>query len=212
MQLEQVHDFKYLGSIKCDDGSCTKDIKTRIGMAKKKMIGLSNIWKDHSIPNKLKLELMKSLIWPVMIYGCEAWTMKKGDERRIQAAEMWLYRRMLRISWTEKRTNDSVLAEVGNTTQLLKEINKRKLKYVGHITRHKRTDLMSTILQGKIEGKRKRGRPSVSYLSNLADITEMGIHEVVERTRDRDGWRKLVFSSALHGDADQASSKYHYYY
>ena len=81
--LENVADFKYLGSVKTNDGTCTKDIKIRIGMAKNKMLQLKNIWKDHSIPPLLKQKLLKCLIWPVMLYGCEAWTQEKEDNKRI---------------------------------------------------------------------------------------------------------------------------------
>ena len=103
--IVNVNNFKYLGSFKEHDGNCTKDIKTRIGMAKNKMVHLNNIWKDHGIETNLKLQLLKCLIWPVMLYGCEAWTKKKADSKRIEAAEMWFYRRLLRVKWTEKRTN-----------------------------------------------------------------------------------------------------------
>ena len=206
VQLEQVKDFKYLGSIKSNDGSCTKDVKTRIGMAKRKMTTLNNIWKDKNIPIQLKLNILKSLIWPVAIYGSEAWTLKKQDVNRLNAAEMWFYRRILRISWTEKRTNESVIKELGIQMELVKEINKRKLRYVGHATRHSKTNLMASVLQGKTEGKRKRGRPSVSYLSNLRDITNMDVGLMTGNTRDRDKWRKIVNSVAATigpGDADE---------
>ena len=149
---------------------------------------------------------MKSLIWPVAIYGSEAWTLKKQDVNRLNAAEMWFYRRILRISWTEKRTNESVIKELGIQMELVKEINKRKLRYVGHATRHSKTNLMASVLQGKTEGKRKRGRPSVSYLSNLRDITNMDVGLMTGNTRDRDKWRKIVNSVAATigpGDADE---------
>ena len=112
VQLEKVGDFKYLGSIKSSDGTCLQDVKARIGMAKQKMLQLNNIWKDRSIPNQLKMFLLKCLVWPVLMYGCEAWTLRKEEEKRINAAEMWLYRRLLRISWKDKRTNDSILEEL----------------------------------------------------------------------------------------------------
>ena len=95
--LENVNDFKYLGSIKSHDGTSSKDIKTRIGMAKNRMVQLNNIWKDHSIPKSLKLKLLKCLVWPVLLYGCEAWSQKKTDNTMLEAYEMWFYRRLLRI-------------------------------------------------------------------------------------------------------------------
>ena len=135
---------------------------------------------------------------------------KKQDEKRITAAEMWFYRRMLRISWKEKRTNESILKEIGSKARLLLEVNQRRLRYIGHATRHSKTSLMATTLQGKIEGKRKRGRPSVSYISNLKDMTGLGIHEIVTETGDRERWRTVVNSMAANiektdvcGDADR---------
>ena len=97
--LENVADFRYLGSIKTDDGSCFKDIKTRIAMGKPKMIQLANVWrKDKGIPKDLKMNLLNCLIWPVMIYGSEAWTLKQAEKNNIEAAEMWFYRRLLGVS------------------------------------------------------------------------------------------------------------------
>ena len=93
--------------------------------------------------------------------------MKKVDEQKIEAAEMWFYRRLLRISWTERRTNESVLLELGRKRMLLTIINQRKLKYIGHAARNVHTDLMITVLQGKTQSRRKKGRPAASYISTL---------------------------------------------
>ena len=93
-------------------------------MAKQKMTQLNNIWKDRGIPNFLKINLLKCLIWPVVIYGCEAWTLKKEENRKINAAELWFYRRLLRIQWTDKRTNESVLEELTVKPDLLSTINR----------------------------------------------------------------------------------------
>ena len=107
--IEKMNSFKYLGAIKTSTGSCSEDVKARIGRAKKATMELDTIWKDKGIRKELKMKLVKALILPVIIYGAEGWTLKKDDERRLEAAEMWCYRRMLRISWTEKRTNKSIL-------------------------------------------------------------------------------------------------------
>ena len=110
-RLENVTDFKYLGSVKTADANCNKDINTRIAMAKQRMVHLNNIWKDRGIAKGLKITILKALIWPVMMYGSKAWTLRKNDENRINAAEMWFYRRLLRVSYTEKRTNESIMTE-----------------------------------------------------------------------------------------------------
>ena len=176
-------------------------------MAKQKMLQLNNIWKDRSIPNQLKMFLLKCLVWPVLMYGCEAWTLRKEEEKRINAAEMWLYRRLLRISWKDKRTNDSILEELSTNRVLLQEMNKRKLKYVGHAVRNPKTDLMATILQGRVEGRRNRGRPPMSYMDNITAISGLTLGGVMHRSRDRDDWRTVVArreaATDEHGDADR---------
>ena len=190
--LERVDNFKYLGSIKSSDGTCLQDVKARIAMAKQKMIQLNNVWKDRSVPMHLKMHLLKCLVWPVLMYGCEAWTIRKQEENRLNAAEMWLYRRLLRISWQDRRTNESVLEELLTSQTLLKDINRRKLKYLGHAIRNPRTDLMASIFQGRVEGKRNRGRPSMSYMDNIKSMTGLTLGEVVHRSRDREDWRAVV--------------------
>ena len=199
--------FKYLGSIKTEDGSCLQDIKARIAMAKQKMIQLNNIWKDRGIPNFLKIDILKCLIWPVVTYGCEAWTMRKEEERKINAAELWFYRRLLRIQWTEKRTNESVLEELSVKPEMLATINRRKFRYLGHANRNTKTNLMTTVLQGKIEAKRNRGRPPISYMSNITENSGLSLSEVVHMSRDRQQWRETVnrlgTATIDPGDADR---------
>ena len=107
--IDKVNSFKYLGAIKTSMGSCSEDVKARIGRAKKATMEVDILWKDRGIRKELKMKLVKALIWPVITYGAEGWTLKKYDERQLEAAEIWCYRRMLRISWTGKRTNKSIL-------------------------------------------------------------------------------------------------------
>ena len=186
--LEKVHHFKYLGSIKSSDGTCLKDVMTRIAMAKAKMIQLKNIWKDRSITINLKLEMLKCLILPALMYGCEAWTLRKKEVDKLEAAEMWLYRQLLSIRWQDKRSNEKVLLELGIKRSLMNEINKRRLRYIGHAIRSQKTDLMSTALMGRVEGSRNRGRPTMSLMDNITTITGLSLGEVVHRSRDREGW------------------------
>ena len=114
-EIEVVEHFKYLGSLKSADGNCNKDTRSRIGMAKKRMLDLVPIWKDRGITKDLNMKLVRSLVWTVLTYGAEGWTLTKADEKRIQSAELWIYRRMLRVSWTEHRTDDCILTELGTT-------------------------------------------------------------------------------------------------
>ena len=194
IDLEYVKNFKYLGSIKSNDGTCLQDIKTRIAMAKQKMVQLNNIWKDRGIPLFLKLKILKCLIWPVVLYGCEAWTLRKEESDKLKAAEMWFYRRLLRVSWTDKRTNESVLEELSVQRQLLQEIDRRRLRYIGHANRSTSTNLMSTVMMGKVQGKRKRGRPPTSYIGNVIDASGLTMQELVHLSTEREEWRNLVTS------------------
>ena len=202
--LEYVQSFKYLGSVKENNGSCSKDVRTRIGMAKQKSIELNNIWKDRGIPTALKIAILKCLVWPVVLYGCEAWTLKQDDQNRIHAVEMWLYRRLLRVSWKEKRTNDSILNELGVTRKLLSEVLKRRLRYTGHALRNTKTDLMKTVLQGKFAGKRRKGRPSTTLINNIEKSSGLSLNKMSQRSRDRNKWRAVVMSAGdpidEHGD------------
>ncbi|GFS26233.1 endonuclease-reverse transcriptase [Elysia marginata] len=188
--LENVDNFKYLGSIKTSDGACT-----RIGMAKQGMVSLNNIWKDKSIPKPLKFKLLKTLVWPRMLYGCETWTMRKADESKIEAAEMWFFRRLPRVSWKDRRTNGNVLAEMGTGRTLLSLVKDRRLKYIGHAERNTKTDLMKIIFEGKTEAKRGRGRPSISYVDQVSKATGLKLQSISQKSQDRVIWRGIVKSS-----------------
>ena len=193
-EIEKVERFKYLGSIKTESGEVSTDINTRIGMAKKRMLDLVNIWKDKTITLSLKIKLLKCLVWTVMTYGAEGWTLKKKDEKRINSAEMWFYRRLLRISWKEKRTDENILEEIGCTRELLSSVKKRKLTYFGHACRSK-CQLMKEIIQGKCEGKRQRGRPKLSYYDNIIVWTGAESRDIYDTICERDDWRKLVYTA-----------------
>ena len=173
-EIEVVEHFKYLGSLKAADGNCSKDTRSRIGMAKKRMLDLVPIWKDRGITTDLKMKLVRSLVWTVLTYGAEGWTLTKADEKRIQSAELWIYRRMLRVSWTEHRTDDSILTELGTTRQLLGFVVRRKLSFFGHTIRDGGCELVKCMIQGKVSGKRRRGRPKTSYSSNITKWTSVG--------------------------------------
>ncbi|GFO42502.1 endonuclease-reverse transcriptase [Plakobranchus ocellatus] len=189
--IEKVNTFKYLGSLKTDSGDNTNDINARIGMAKKRMQDLVNIWKDKTITLQLKIKIMKTLVWTVMTYGAEGWTIKKKQEKKINSTEMWFYRRLLRISWRERRTDQSILEELNEERKLLNYIKKRKLIFFGHTCRSKCT-LMKNILQGRVEGKRQRGRPRINYFDNIKSWTQMTTRGIYDVILERDVWRQMV--------------------
>ena len=198
--VEDVNKYKYLGSIKTSDGNSMMDVKTRIGMAKTKTIELVNIWNDRSIPKTLKVKLVKILIWPVLMYGCEGWVIKKKVEKHIEAAEMWIYRRVLRISWQERRTNNSILEELKLKRELLNKIKERKLKFEGHQLRLKKSELFNTIFQSAPQ-KRNRGRPRIGWKTDIQKWTGKKLTEITRMADDRKKWKNLV-----HGICRQSSN------
>ena len=155
-QLENVNNFVYLGSRIDADGKSSPDIRRRIAIAISKLNTMAPLW--NSQPPELKWGTLKACIFPVTIYGCEAWTISKTDEKKITSFEMKCYRKILRISWTERKTNASVLEQLGlKAPQLLNLTKKQKLLYFGHIKRH--NTLEKLFFEGTCEDRRGRGRP-----------------------------------------------------
>ena len=189
--LKNVSRFKYLGSLKTTNGDCSVDLRCRIAMAKQRMRELFPLWKS-SISNKLKMKLVKTLVWTVLSYGAEGWTLTLADERRIQSAEMWLWRRMLRISWFQKRSDVSILEQLNTKRELLAHVRKRKLTYFGHLHREGGCQLTRTVVQGLYPAVRRRGRPRTQYLDNVKRWTGLNGKEVTTATRDRNEWQGCV--------------------
>ncbi|GFR79052.1 endonuclease-reverse transcriptase [Elysia marginata] len=136
---------------------------------------------------------MKCFVWSPFLYASETWTLNKNTEKRIEAMEMWIYRRMQRISWKEKVTNKKVLESVGlQRPELLLTIQRRKMKYYGHLRRHDTCSMQKRILEGKIDGRRGRGRRRQTWLGNIQDTSQMKMCEVCETTLDRRRWRTVT--------------------
>ena len=131
---------------------------------------------------------------------------ERGREE-INAAELWFYRRLLRIQLKEKRTNNSVIEELAVKAELLSKINRRKLNYLGHANRNTRTNLMATVLQGKVEARRNKGRPPISYMTSITASSGLSLSDVVHKSRDRQEWRgtvaRLGAATIDPGDADR---------
>ncbi|KAI8500917.1 hypothetical protein Bbelb_210120 [Branchiostoma belcheri] len=194
-QLQQVPRFKYLGSTMDQTASCSHEISVRLGSARAALRSLETIWKDRALKTVTKLKVLRTLVWPVVTYGCEAWTLHASDIRRIQALEMKCYRKILRISWTDHRTNDSVLEQLGVERTLLNTIKRRKLQYFGHATRAE--NITTHILQGVINGRRSRGRPRRRWGDDVRDWMGMPLAECSHRARDRREWRRLILDATI---------------
>ena len=155
--VKTVADFIVWGSKTTADGNCSHEIKRRLLLGRKVMTNLDSILKSRDITLPTKFYLIKAMVFPVVRYGCESWTIKKAEHQRIYAFELWCWRRLLRVPWTARRSTQSILKKISPEYSLEGLMLKLKLQYSGHLMR--RTDsLEKTLMLGKIEGRRRRGR------------------------------------------------------
>ena len=187
--IETVDNFIYLGANFTNDCNDSKEIRRRLAIARSAVVSLSNIWKDRSITLQSKIRILHTLVFPVATYGCECWVLKKCDRNRLTSFEIWCYRRIMRISWRERKTNEWVLERIGQAT-LINSINKRKLSFIGHVARSK--GLGNDILSGMVDGKRKRGRPRRKLENDVEDLLGMTMAELLRKAQDRDTWRTTI--------------------
>ena len=154
--VETVSDFIFWGSKITADGDCSHEIKRHLLLGGKLMTNLDSILKTRDITLSTKVHLVKAMAFQVIIYGCESWTIKKAECRRIDAFELWCWSRLLRVPWTARRSNQSILKEISPEYSLEELMSKLKLQHFGHLMQ--RTDsLEKTLMLGKIEGRRRRG-------------------------------------------------------
>jgi hypothetical protein len=190
--IEVVDTFNYLGALINNNGTCRDEIKRRINLGRIAMNNLQKTWKDNHITKQTKLNLIKSLIFSIVLYGAETWTIKSREKNNLNAFGMWCYRKMLRISWTEKRTNQSIIDELGIKEHLSNLAERRILKYFGHIMRRNTVSLEKTILQGKIHGSRTRGRPPMRWLDQIPTLTKTPFESALRAAQNRSGWRQKI--------------------
>ena len=189
--IKQVSKFNYLGSIITQDARSIAAIETRIIIAKNAFTNMKSMLTNRNLDITTRTRTLKTYIWSVLLYGSETWTLTQKLKDRLQAAEMWFYRRMLRISWTDRVTNQEVLRRAGTERTLVKEIRKRQLNFLGHVLRKEGVEHLT--LTGKIEGKRARGRQRQKFINSLIedltpDITPVKLIQLADRLR----WRGLT--------------------
>ena len=154
--MEAVTDFIFLGSKMTTDGYCSHEIKRCLLLGRKAMKNLDNILKSRNITLLTKVHIVKAMVFPVVMYGCESWTIKKAECQRTDAFELWCWRRLLSVPWTARRSNQSVLKDINPKYSLEGQTVKLKLQYLGHLMQ--RPDLLEkTLMLGKTEGRRRRG-------------------------------------------------------